>query len=143
MMHSNDALPIECQPLEANMTLDDVRALCLAQRGAEETTPFGPETLVYKVMGKMFALLPAVLKPDETPYVVTKAEPFYGQMLRDTYPAVTGAWHLNKRHWISTELDGSVPDDELCEFVLHSYALVVKGLTRAQRAHLAEQAPPP
>ncbi|MGL4650140.1 MAG: MmcQ/YjbR family DNA-binding protein, partial [Caldilineaceae bacterium] len=102
------------------MELETVRALCLAQPGAEETVPFGPDNLVYKVMGKMYALLPATLKPGEKPFVVTKVDPYFGQILRDTYPAISPAWHFNKKHWISTDLDGSVPDDEVRDILLHS-----------------------
>jgi predicted DNA-binding protein (MmcQ/YjbR family) len=124
---------------EETMTLDEARALCLSQAGAEETLPFGPDNFVYKVMGKMYALLPVTTKPGEKPYLVTKVDPPFGQLLRDTYPGIVPAWHFDKKHWISIDLDGSVPDDEVKGLLEHSYALVVKGLTRAQRTTLAEQ----
>jgi predicted DNA-binding protein (MmcQ/YjbR family) len=120
------------------MTLDELRACCLEQPASEETIPFGPDALVYKVMGKMFALLPAYVKPGEMAYVVFKAEPHLGQLLRESWPAVTDAWHFNKIHWNSVLMDGTVPDDEVRAWIVHSYALVVKGLTRVQRAALAE-----
>ncbi len=120
------------------MNVEEVRALLLAQRGADESLPFGPGTLVYKVMGKMFALLPEQLAPGEMAHVSTKVEPHLGRLLRDTYPAIQPAWHLNKTHWISTRLDGSVPDEQVAEIIEHSYARVVQGLTRAQRAQLAQ-----
>ncbi len=119
------------------MTLDELRACCLALPAAEESLPFGPGALVYKVMNKMFALLPEEVKAGETAHVVFKAEPHIGRMLRDTYPAVTEAWHFNKVHWNSVAMDGSVPDEEVREWIAHSYALVVRGLTRAQRDALA------
>lgn len=120
------------------MNLDELRTFCLAQPAAEESLPFGPGALVYKVMNKMFVLLPEEVKQGETPYVVFKAEPHLGQLLRDTWPAVTPAWHFNKQHWNSVAMDGSVPDDEVHAWIEHSYALVVRGLTRAERAALAE-----
>lgn len=113
-----------------------VRALLLAQRGAEETLPFGPGTLVYKVAGKMFALLPESVTPGATSHVSTKVDPYLGQLLRESWPAIQPGWHLNKKHWISITLDGSVPDEQVAELLVHSYTLVVKGLTRAQRAAL-------
>lgn len=117
----------------------ELRAYCLARPGAEETTPFGPDPLVFKVMGKMFAMLPAAPPAQEEELnVVVKCAPLRGELLRETYPAVTGAYHMNKRHWISIVQDGSVPDDEVQELIDHSYRLVVQGLTRAQRAALAE-----
>ncbi len=120
------------------INLDELRAFCLAQPATEESLPFGPGALVYKVMNKMFVLLPEEVKQGETPYVVFKAEPYLGQLLRETWPAVTPAWHFNKQHWNSVAMDGSVPDYEVCAWIQHSYALVVRGLTRAQRAALAE-----
>lgn len=120
------------------MNVEEVRALLLAQRGADESLPFGPGALVYKVMGKMFALLPEQLAAGEVARVSTKVDPHLGRLLRETYPAIEPAYHFNKTHWISTALDGSVPDEQVIEIIEHSYALVVKGLTRAQRAELEQ-----
>lgn len=119
------------------MTLDELRACCLAQPAAAESLPFGPGALVYKVMNKMFALLPEEVAPGANANVVFKAEPYLGQMLRENYAAVTPAWHFNKQHWNAVAMDGTVPDDEVRAWIAHSYALVVRGLTRAQRAALA------
>ncbi len=116
----------------------ELRAYCLARPAAEETIPFGPDTLVFKVMGKMFALMPAAPAEGGELTIVVKCAPLRGELLRETYPAVTGAYHMNKRHWLSIAQDGSVPDDEVQELIDHSYQLVVQGLTRAQRAALAE-----
>ncbi len=124
-----------------SMTLDELRACCLALPAVEESLPFGPGALVYKVMNKMFALLPEEVAAGESAQVTFKAEPHLGQMLRESWPAVTPAWHFNKLHWNTVIMDGSVPDAEVRAWIANSYALVVSKLTRAQRAALADSAP--
>jgi predicted DNA-binding protein (MmcQ/YjbR family) len=120
------------------MTPDEVRAYLLAKPGAWEDMPFGPEAVVYKVKSKMFALTPADAQAlrEQPFYVVLKCDPTWAMLLRDTYPAITGAWHFNKRHWNSVDLDGTVPDDEVREMIDRSYALVVKNLPKRERAKL-------
>lgn len=118
------------------MDLSQVKQRLLEMPHAVEEMPFGPGTLVYKVGGKMFALAPEEKPAEGSGHVNLKVEPPLGDMLRTTYPAITGAWHMNKRHWISIELDESVPDDEIESLIEDSWRLVVKGLTRAQRAEL-------
>jgi len=118
------------------MDLQSVQKKLLEMPYAVEEMPFGPGTVVYKVGGKIFGLT-----PDEVPVggvggVNLKVEPHMGEMLRATFPAITGAWHMNKRHWITIELDGSVPDEEIQGLIENSYRLVVKGLSRARRAEL-------
>jgi predicted DNA-binding protein (MmcQ/YjbR family) len=114
------------------MTLDELCAAILAYPEAIEDQPFGPGALVYKVRGKMFALV----APENPPSVSLKCNPVLATMLRDTYPAVTGGYHLNKRHWNTVVIDGSVPTDELLEWIEHSYDLVVKGLPKRDRQEL-------
>lgn len=123
------------------MTHEELRKYCLRCHGAEETTPFGPEALVYKVMSKMFALLPFEPPRDRPTTIALKCNPYIGQHLRESWPAVTAAYHMNKRHWIEVAMDGSVPDDLVREWIDESYALVVKGLTRANRNALEAKAP--
>lgn len=115
------------------MTKADLLAYCLSKRGAFRDQPFGPEADVIKVMGKMFALIPVDANP---PSISLKCDPVLATMIRDTYPAVTPAYHMNKRHWNGVVVDGSVPDDEVEEWIDHSYDLVVKSLTKAQRREL-------
>ncbi len=116
------------------LTKQDMRAYCLQQKGATEDFPFGENIGVYKVMGKMFALVPLAIEDPET--VTLKCDPNLAILLRQKYKAVTGAYHFNKTHWNGILLDGSVPDEEVLEWADHSYALVVKGLTKAQRNQL-------
>lgn len=111
-----------------------LRDYCLSRKAAKAEFPFGPEAEVFKVMGKMFALIPTDANP---PSISLKCDPVLAEMLRQTYPAVIPGYHLNKRHWNTVTSDGSVPDDELLEMIDNSYALVVKGLTKADRERLA------
>lgn len=115
------------------MNRNDLAAYCLSKTAAQVEQPFGPDVDVFKVMGKMFALIPVV---SDTPNISLKCDPVLATMLRDTYPAVTAGWHLNKRHWNSIKVDGSVTDDEIEEWIDHSYEQVVKGLTKAERERL-------
>ena len=114
------------------MTLDELCAAALAFPEATEDQPFGPGALVYKVRGKMFALI----APESPPSISLKCNPVLATMLRETYPAVTGGYHLNKRHWNTVVVDGSVPESELREWIAHSYELVVKGLPKRDRQEL-------
>jgi predicted DNA-binding protein (MmcQ/YjbR family) len=108
-----------------------VRACCLAQPGAREEFPFGPDVRVFKVGGKLFAIL------GDTD-VSLKCDPGYAVVLREQYPGVTPGYHLNKRHWNTIRLDGSVPADVLDEWIEDSYELVFASLTRAAQAAVEE-----
>lgn len=103
---------------------------CLSLKGAREDYPFGPEPLVIKVGGKMFALIGA---DAENISLSLKCDPDMADMLRGQYDAVRPGYHMNKRHWNTVSVDGSVPDDELKWMIDHSYALVVKSLRKADR----------
>lgn len=116
-----------------------LRSCCLAQHGAYEDFPFGFDVAVYKVQGKVFALVPLASNP---PQISLKCDPILAAMLRETYPAVTPGYHLNKRHWNTVVSDGSIADDEIEEWIVHSYEQVVKGLTRAQRRQLGTAGTP-
>jgi len=112
------------------MDLPDVISHILSKPGAAETTPFGPDTLVYKVGGKMFALT----SPDDFPSAVNlKCDPERALELRDTYRAITPGYHMNKRHWNTLILDGSVPVTLVRELIDHSYHLVVAGSPNGKR----------
>lgn len=107
---------------------DSLRAYCLSKQGATSSFPFGPIPEVFKVMNKMFALMPL-----DEPSISLKCDPILAEMLRATYPSVKGAYHLNKRHWNSVFIDGSMPDAEVLTMIDDSYDLVVSGLTRKER----------
>jgi len=100
-------------------------------RGAESSHPFGPDALVYKVMGKMFALV-----ADKPPRLSLKARPADAEVLVSMHESVVPGYHLNKRHWITITLDGELPAAFVKELAEQSYQLVVAGLRRADREKL-------
>ena len=112
------------------MNFPTLRAYLAAKPGAVEDFPFNPVTLVAKVGGRMFAL---VLTDAEPLRVNLKCDPLKAQGLREVYPAVLPGYHMNKRHWNTVVLDGSIPDADLRAMIDESYALVVRGLPRARR----------
>ena len=115
------------------MTRDEARAACAAKPGAVETYPFGADTAVYKVGGKMFALTP---RGGDPPHISLKCDPEWSEVLREAYAAVEAGYHLNKKHWNTIVLDGTVPDDEVEELIEHSYELVVDSLPQRVRSEL-------
>jgi len=103
------------------VTAAALRRFCLAQPGAEETFPFGPEASVFKVGGKMFAVVGLKAKPLR---VTLKCEPELSVQLRNTYREITPGYHANKRHWITVDLSGSLDDALIRELIGGSYDLV-------------------
>ncbi|MGW1768233.1 MmcQ/YjbR family DNA-binding protein [Streptomyces sp. NPDC002073] len=114
------------------MTPDELRAFCLGFNAVAEEFPFNPETSVFKVLGKVFALSALDSRPLR---VNLKCDPEQAVRLRAEYPAVAPGYHMNKRHWNTVTVDG-VPDALLRELVEDSYDLVVAGLPRAERLKL-------
>ena len=112
------------------MDATELRRWCLQQAGAIEDFPFGPEHSVFKVAGKMFALSALDRAPLE---VSVKCEPELAAQLRHTYPAIRPGYHLNKRHWNTIAIDGSLPDQLVRDLVEDSYALVVSALPQRLR----------
>ena len=119
------------------MTLEATYTYLLDKPGAAEGFPFGPEVCVFKVGGKMFALLAPDTLP---PRVSLKCDPDRAIQLRTAHEAIEGAYHMNKTHWNQVALDGSVPSALVRDLIDHSYDLIVASLTRKQRA-LLSQAP--
>jgi predicted DNA-binding protein (MmcQ/YjbR family) len=112
---------------------DTLRARCVSFPGAAETFPFGPETSVFKVAGKMFALS----RLDQEPLRISlKCEPELAQRLREVHPAVLPGYHLNKRHWNTVIIDGSLPRRTIEDMIEDSYDLVVSQLPRARQTAL-------
>jgi predicted DNA-binding protein (MmcQ/YjbR family) len=121
---------------------NELRRWCIRQAGAIEDFPFGPEHSVFKVAGKMFALSAL----DRTPLEVSvKCEPELAVALRASYRAIRPGYHLNKRHWNTVTLDGSLPDQLVRDLIEDSYDLVVSALPKRVRDQLgwAPQAGPP
>jgi predicted DNA-binding protein (MmcQ/YjbR family) len=115
------------------MNIETFRAYCLSKPAATENTPFGPDNIVFKIGGKMFAL--AAL--DEVPPTVNlKCDPDLALELRDRYEQVRPGYHMNKKHWNTVELDGIIPEREIKKMVDHSLDLVVRSLPKARREKL-------
>jgi predicted DNA-binding protein (MmcQ/YjbR family) len=112
---------------------DRVIAACGAKPGSAEDYPFGDQAAVFKVAGKMFALVTLGPAPGS---VSLKCDPDLAASLRRRYAAITAGYHLNKRHWNTVTLNNSVPDDEVLDLIHHSYELVVARLPRAERDKL-------
>jgi len=132
------------------MTPAALRQLLLSHPGAIEDHPFGSDPHVYKVGGRMFALVsdgasrlteplsgsphPSRRTPRQT--ITLKLEPWHGQLLRGQHPCVRPGYHMNKEHWNTITVDARVAADELADWIDESYTLVVAGLTRKARAAL-------
>ena len=103
------------------MNIETLRDYCLSKPGAEETLPFGPDTLVYKINGKVFLLVG--LDAEDLRFNV-KCDPDKAIELRDEYACVLPGFHMNKKHWNTIVVDGSVSNALLKEWIDHSYSLV-------------------
>jgi predicted DNA-binding protein (MmcQ/YjbR family) len=115
------------------MNRDEVIVACLAYPGAVEDYPFGDEVAVFRVSGRMFALVSLVGEPRS---VNLKCDPDLALELRAEHEAVRPGYHQDKRHWNTVVLDGSIQGDELHDMIAHSYELVVSRLPRRQQAML-------
>lgn len=114
------------------MTPQELRAFCLEFNASAEEFPFGPETSVFKVLGKMFALSAL----DARPLTVNlKCDPDDAVRLREDHAAIVPGWHMNKRHWNTVTVSG-LPGRMLRELIEDSYDLVVAGLPKAERLKL-------
>jgi predicted DNA-binding protein (MmcQ/YjbR family) len=117
------------------MNIEELRDYCLSKKGVEETTPFGPDTLVYKVMGKVF-LLTGIDSPSLQFNV--KCDPEKVIELREQYSCVIPGYHMNKKHWNTILVDGSVSEKLILEWIDHSYDMVVNGLTQKDKKLLKD-----
>lgn len=116
------------------MNVEQFRSYCLAKAGVTEEFPFGEETLVYKVMGKVFALADVNLFES----INLKCDPERAVQLREQYPAVIPGYHMHKKHWNTVLMDGSLTDKLVKDWIDHSYALVVAGLPGKVKGELRE-----
>ncbi|MFZ6050585.1 MmcQ/YjbR family DNA-binding protein [Halocola ammonii] len=108
------------------MHIEALRDYCLSKKGVTEGLPFGPDTLVFKVGGKMFAL--AGLEPFD--YINLKCDPEKALELRAEFEGIRPGYHMNKEHWNSVYVDGTVPENLIIELIDLSYALVAKSLSK-------------
>ncbi|MDQ7035149.1 MAG: MmcQ/YjbR family DNA-binding protein [Anaerolineae bacterium] len=112
------------------MNRNDLCDKCLSLSGAVEEFPFGPDAAVYKVRGKMFALIPVAADP---PTISLKSDPVEAEMLREMYIAVQPGYHLNKKHWNTVTVDGEIPEAQIIEMIDDSYTLVRQKLSKKEQ----------
>ena len=116
------------------MDRNALHQLLESQPGAWPSYPFGEQWLVFKVKDKLFAV---VAEREGRLSVNLKCDPAEAQMLRDIFPEVVAGYHMNKRHWNTVYMDGELPEGEIARMVENSWALVVKGLKKADREAVA------
>ncbi|GAB4397956.1 MAG: MmcQ/YjbR family DNA-binding protein [Microscillaceae bacterium] len=116
------------------MNIEDFRNFCLSLPATHEEMPFDAQTLVFKVAGKMFALTDI----DAFDSITLKCEPEKAQELRAQYASVEPGYHMHKKYWNTLRLDGSLTNEELQHWILHSYEQVVAGLPKKIRQSLSE-----
>jgi predicted DNA-binding protein (MmcQ/YjbR family) len=102
------------------MDIESLREFCISKKNVTESFPFGDDTLVFKTDGKIFALVN--LEGDLS--INLKCEPAFAIELRERYTSVTPGYHMNKKHWNTVQLDGSIPDKEIFSWIDHSYNLI-------------------
>lgn len=114
------------------MNIEEYRNYCLTKAGVTEEFPFNETALVFKVAGKMFALI----NVEEFESISLKCDPEKGAELREQFSGITYAYHFNKKHWIGVATDGSVSDKLMYELIDHSYELVVDKLSKKIKENL-------
>lgn len=114
------------------MNIEELREYCLTLKGVTEEFPFGETVLVFKVSGKMFCLS----ELDKGLSIAIKNDPEKNIELREEYPAIKPGYHMNKKHWNTVDVNGSISDDMLKNLIDDSYDLVVMKLTRKQQLEL-------
>lgn len=119
------------------MNIEDLREYCISKKGTTEAFPFDEDTLVFKVMGKMFCLT-SLSEPDS---INLKCDPEKAIELREQYPCVQPGYHMNKKMWNTVVIDGSVSKKLLKEWIDHSYDMVVAGLPRKVQSEMNASIP--
>ncbi|WOK09604.1 MmcQ/YjbR family DNA-binding protein [Imperialibacter roseus] len=115
------------------MNIEEYREYCIRKPGVTEGFPFDSNTLVFKVMGKMFALADVELFRT----INLKCDPDRAIQLRESYEGIKPGYHMNKQHWNTVDTDGSVGDKLLYELIDHSYTLIVDSLPKKLKEELA------
>ncbi|NOU96132.1 MmcQ/YjbR family DNA-binding protein [Paenibacillus sp. LMG 31456] len=112
------------------MDIKTLTSYALSKKGSIEEYPFGVDVLVIKVASKMFAL---ISERNNFMNISLKCDPFIAESLRQQYSSITPGYHLNKSHWNTVILDGSVSEAEIFKMIDHSYELVFKGLKKSEK----------
>lgn len=114
------------------MNIEEFRTYCISKKGVEETFPFDASTLVFKVMGKMFALADI----EEFSGINLKCDPEYAIELREQFEGVNPGYHMNKQHWNTVSVNADVSDKLIYSLIDQSYELIVKSLTKKLQSEL-------
>lgn len=117
------------------MDIETFRNYCLSKKGVSESLPFDENTLVFKVLSKVFAITNIVKKPMT---VNLKCDPERAIDLREFYPEITPGYHMNKKHWNTVEFESNLPSTLLCELIDLSYELVIVKMTKKEKALLED-----
>lgn len=117
------------------MNIEEFREHCIVKKGVTEEFPFDNRTLVFKVMGKMFALTDV----DDFESINLKCDPVWSQELREKYESIHAGFHMNKKHWNTVEMDGSLSNALIKKLIDHSYELVVNKLPKGLREELIQK----
>ncbi|MCK5692623.1 MAG: MmcQ/YjbR family DNA-binding protein [Bacteroidales bacterium] len=115
------------------MNIEEIREYCISKPAVTEGLPFNDTALVFKVAGKMFALLDL---SEDSRGISLKCDPELAIELREQHSEVTPAWHFNKQHWNGVDLQGSISNSQLKEWIDHSYTIVVGSLPKSKRETL-------
>jgi len=119
------------------MNIEQLRNFCISKKGVTEEFPFDADTLVFKVLGKMFALIPLEKWERDEKSINLKCNPDWSLELRAAYESIYGGFHMNKKHWNTVVVSSTeISDNFLRELVNHSYDLVVKGMTKKMQQEL-------
>lgn len=115
------------------MHIESIREYCLSKKGVEEGFPFGEETLVFKVINKIFLLISLGADPLQ---FNAKCDPDKAIELREEYPAIKPGYHMNKKHWNTVIVDGSISTKLIKEIIDDSYDLVIQSLPKKAREQI-------
>ena len=119
------------------MNIEQLRDYCLKKKAVTEEFPFDADTLVFKVVGKMFALVGLEKWENGEKSINLKCDPAYAEELRAEYDSINPGWHMSKTHWNTVNLNsGEISSKFILELIDHSYDMVVKGMTKKMRESL-------
>ncbi|SDR86119.1 Predicted DNA-binding protein, MmcQ/YjbR family [Formosa sp. Hel1_31_208] len=119
------------------MNIEDYRNYCMNKKAVTEHFPFDKDTLVFKVLGKMFALASLEKWEQGEGFINLKCDPEYAQELRDLYDSIKPGYHMHKQQWNSVYIhNGDLPPQLILKLIDHSYNMVIQGMTKKMRAQL-------
>lgn len=121
------------------MDIEKLYEFCLSKTGATEHFPFDKDTLVFKVGGKIFALIPLEKWEKGLPVINLKCNPEKAEELRNTYESIEPGWHMSKIHWNTIRANHDVSDNMLLELIEHSYELIFNSLPKKQQYQILQE----